>query len=68
MAYLNIMLQATMVLFFFGLLHLSFKYGLSAAFDYGFYPYWKMAVLKLVIAAFIVYFIKRLIMTDESNV
>lgn len=55
----NLYLQATMILFFFGILHLSFKSGLHYAVEQALLPFWKMAILKLVLAAIIVYFMKR---------
>lgn len=55
---LNLMIQATMVLFIFGILHLTIKINLPAAMEYGFLPFWKMALIKAVLAATIVYFIK----------
>ena len=55
----NTMLQATMVLFFFGIIHLAIIYGISRAFEYGFYPFWKMALLKALLASIIIWMIKR---------
>ncbi len=51
----NIMIQATLVLFFFGLIHLAILKGFSVAVNYGFLPFWKMALLKALLAAVIVY-------------
>lgn len=58
---LNSTLQATMVLFFFGILHLSILHGFDRAMDYGFKPFWKMAVAKLILAAVIIWLGKHFI-------
>jgi len=55
---LTLMLQATVMLFFFGLIHLSILHGFNMALEYGLYPFWKMAIVKMILSALIVYFIK----------
>lgn len=57
--YLFIFLAATIVLFIFGLSHLGFKFGFQKALEYGFYPFWKMALVKAILATFLVYYVKR---------
>jgi len=57
LALLNLMIQATLVLFFFGLVHLSFKTSITSAVEYGFLPFWKMALVKAILAATIVYLV-----------
>lgn len=54
----NLYLQATIVLFFFGLLQLSIKLGVGSAFENGFLPYWKMSLFKALIASIIVYYLR----------
>lgn len=64
---LNSTLQATMVLFFFGILHLSMLHGFERAIDYGFRPFWKMAVAKLILAAVIIWLVKYFIANRLSD-
>ena len=52
------MLIGTLVLFFFGLGQLSYKFGWSKALEYGLYPFWKMALVKALLAALAVISIK----------
>ncbi len=54
---INVMLLATVVLFVFGVGHLAIKLDLQKALLYGLYPYWKMAVIKALLAAVIVWII-----------
>ncbi len=60
MGCINIMLQATMVLFFFGIIHLALIYDFERAIEYGFNPFWKMALVKSFLAAIIVFYAKRI--------
>ena len=53
-AILNLMIQATVVLFFFGLIHLSVLHGFNNALNYGLYPFWKGALLKILYASIII--------------
>lgn len=55
---INVMIQATLVLFFFGLIHLAVLYDIIRAFDFGFFPFWKMALVKAVLASLIVWLLK----------
>ena len=54
-----IMLVATVILFAFGLVMLTFKFDWGKALQYGFYPYWPMAIVKALLSAFIVVQIRR---------
>jgi len=54
-----IMLAGTIVLFLFGLTHLSYKIGFYAAVEFGLKPFWLMAILKALLAAIMVYFMKK---------
>ena len=56
---LNVMIQATVVLFFFGLLHLTIIHGFNNALVYGLYPFWTPALLKIFIATVMIYLISR---------
>ncbi len=50
-----VFLIATIILFLFGLVHLSIIYNWSGAIEYGFIPFWKMALIKALIASLIYY-------------
>lgn len=52
----GVMLLATIILFVFGLSHLAVKFGLSKAITYGLVPFWKMALVKALLAAIILFF------------
>ena len=58
-AILNVMIQATVILFFFGLIHLTFLHGLNNALNYGLYPFWSAALLKIFVASVVVYLLIR---------
>lgn len=66
--FIGIMLIGTMVLFIFGLLHLSLKLSFEKALEYGLYPFWKMALVKALLAAISVYAIKTFSKKAMSNV
>lgn len=57
---INVMLLATVVLFIFGVGHLAVKLDMQKALLYGLYPYWKMALVKAVVAALIVWLVRRI--------
>ena len=59
---LLIFLAATLILFLFGLGHLAFKFDVEKALEYGLYPFWKMALVKALLATLIVALTKRDIM------
>lgn len=50
---IGIMSIGTVVILLFGIGHLSLKYGLEKALEYGFYPFWPGAIIKVVIGAII---------------
>ena len=54
-----IMLLATLILFLFGLAMLTYKFDWSKALQYGFYPYWPMALVKAGLSACIVFYLTR---------
>lgn len=49
------MLLGTLVLFIFGLGHLAYAYGWNKALEYGLYPFWGMALIKALLASFLVF-------------
>jgi len=62
---LSAMLIGTIILFGCGVSHLAFKFGWSKALEFGLYPYWKMGLVKAVLATFVVFGVKRLIQKKE---
>ncbi len=56
---INVMLLATVVLFVFGVGHLAIKLDVQKSLLYGLYPYWKMALVKALLAALLVWVIGR---------
>ena len=50
----TLMLLATVILFLFGLSQLHVHFDFSKAIEYGLAPFWKMAILKALLAALIV--------------
>jgi biotin transport system substrate-specific component len=66
---LAIYLKATLLLFAFGVFHLSLKYGFQTALEYGFYPFWKVGVIKAILAALFVFlWIKHDICAKLKNI
>jgi len=53
-----VMLLGTLVLFICGVGHLSYKFGFDKALEYGFYPFWKMGLVKAFIASLFVFWSK----------
>ncbi len=51
----GIMLLGTLVLFIFGLSHLTYSFGWEKALEYGLYPFWRMALVKAILAAVLVW-------------
>jgi biotin transport system substrate-specific component len=64
-AILNLMIQATVILFFFGLLHLSLLYGFNNALSYGLFPFWKASLLKVLYASILIRI--RYFVLDSTN-
>ncbi len=56
---IGLMILGTGVLFVFGLGHLSYKFGIEKALEYGLYPFWKMALVKAILAGIAVFVLKR---------
>lgn len=50
---IGVMTIGTIVILLFGIGHLSLKYGLEKALEYGFYPFWPGAIIKIIIGAII---------------
>lgn len=48
---LVIMTLGTMVIIAFGVFHLSLLYGFEKALEYGFYPFWRGAIVKIIVGA-----------------
>lgn len=62
---LIVFLAATVVLFIFGLGHLTFKFGIERALEYGLYPFWKMALVKALLATLLVFYSKPHLFQDN---
>ena len=45
------MLIGTIIIVFFGLIQLTFLYGFEKALEYGFYPFIRGAIIKIVLGA-----------------
>ena len=45
----------------FGVGHLTYLYGFEKALEYGFYPFWQGAVVKIFLGAIIVFLLKNFI-------
>ena len=61
------MLMATVVLFIFGVGHLSAKLDIAKGLQFGLYPYWKMAIVKALLAAIIVYNVRIYLPIDQNR-
>jgi len=57
-SYIFIMILGTIVLFICGLGQLTYQFGFEKALEYGFYPIWKMALVKAFLASFLVFWTK----------
>ncbi len=53
------MFSGTIILFFFGLGQLTYKFGWEKALEYGLYPFWQMALVKALLAALVVLAVRR---------
>lgn len=58
---LTAMLAGTAIILLFGILRLSMLYGFEKALEYGFYPFWKGALVKVLLGALIVFLTDDLI-------
>ena len=65
--YLNLMTLGTLILLFFGVTRLAFKFGVRNALEYGFYPFWTGAVIKILVGAIVVYYINRILKGYSSS-
>lgn len=50
----------TVLIIICGLMRLSFSFGLEKALEYGFYPFWKGALIKIILGSFGVWFYNRI--------
>ncbi len=50
---IGMMTIGTALILLFGVGHLTFKYGLEKALEYGFYPFWPGAIVKIIIGAMV---------------
>lgn len=57
---------ATLILFGFGLGHLAFKFDFNKALEYGFHPFWKIGLLKALLAAIIVGILRREVLLRKT--
>jgi len=56
---LGAMLVGTIIIVGVGVLHLSQLYGMEKALEYGFYPFWKGAIIKIILGALLAWTIKK---------
>jgi len=56
---LTAMTIGTAVILIFGIAQLSYLYGFEKALQYGFFPFWSGAIVKIILGAVIVYFIPK---------
>ncbi len=63
---LGAMAMGTAAILFFGIGHLTYLYGFEKALEYGLYPFWKGAVVKIIMGAVIVFGISRFIKVPFS--
>lgn len=59
--YLLAMALGTIVIIIFGVGHLTYLFGFEKALEYGFYPFWQGAVVKIFLGAVIVYLFERFV-------
>ena len=52
---LIVMTLGTIVIIAFGVMHLSFLYGFEKALEYGFYPFWRGAIVKILLGGILGY-------------
>lgn len=61
-----VMVIGTIVILFFGLLQLTFKYGFWKALEYGLYPFIPGAIVKIFLGALVVYLYQKLIRPKDT--
>ncbi len=49
----------TVIILVFGIAHLTYLYGFEKALQYGFFPFWPGAIVKIILGAVIIYFIPK---------
>lgn len=57
----------TVVILIFGVGRLAMLYGLEKGLEYGFFPFWQGAVVKIVIGTLLVWAIKKLVLKERSS-
>ena len=60
------MLLGTAIIIFFGVMHLSFLYGFEKALEYGFFPFWRGAVVKILIGGILGFLFSKKIKPRKS--
>ena len=61
------MLIGTLIILFFGVVKLSFNFGISKAIEFGFTPFILGGIIKVLVGAFAGWIIKKYLMTLDSN-
>ncbi|MEE9438692.1 MAG: biotin transporter BioY [Saprospiraceae bacterium] len=56
---LLLMTLGTFIILVFGISRLSYSFGLQKALEYGLFPFWKGAIIKIIIGAIIVWVLKN---------
>jgi biotin transport system substrate-specific component len=56
---LTVMTIGTVLILACGIAQLTYLYGLDKALEYGFWPFWPGAIVKIILGAAIVYFVPK---------
>ena len=56
---LYLMTFGTAIILFFGIGRLTTLYGFEKALEYGFYPFWQGAIIKIILGAVVLYLLKK---------
>jgi len=56
---ISAMALGTAIILFFGIAHLTYLYGFEKALEYGFFPFWQGALVKIIMGAAIVFIISK---------
>ena len=56
----------TLIILIFGVGRLSMLYGFEKGLEYGFFPFWQGAILKILIGAIVVFGINRLLKSNDN--
>lgn len=60
------MTLGTAIIIDFGVMHLSFLYGFEKGLEYGFYPFWRGAVVKILIGGIVGYFLNKIDLSSRT--